>query len=614
MAAVGPPATRKSRPRRDVVESKDGSKLNVDELRAARTSYYTGSIAGGDRTARRASRRATQSGDMRNDGLPHDRTASKVKDRVKSTDSSGDSKRHVHARRRASSGGHVYEQGPLGRKTDQADVVLKSNSYLESPSPSKSGYAKRSLTQRGTAARPLRRSATPTSQSKHSPARPTTPRNGSTSAATSKEGKRRSILSSLFRSTSMPQEKSVPRTVECLTCGSDGIPIDRSAKLSCGHRMCKPCLKRIFTLSVKDPSHMPPRCCSSDHIPLKYADDLFDSKFKQLWNTKYQEYTTKNRLYCPMRDCGAWIKPTRIHSEQGRKHGICGKCKTRCCARCNSKIGYSSLGHQRGHCPAAKDDEESRKFFETAREEGWQRCPSCKAMVELEEGCHHITCRCTAEWCFVCTKTWRTCECPWFNYRGVPDADRLNHMRIPDIVPPIRRHNSGGAAQPEPASVTRSSRNIHNSMNPALRYQQEADVRREQLRRDEMLARHLLLNDVQEDGPPRRQSVSQEVFGNAGEHFLNENFVRESANVDETALRDAAFGQRGERSSGRRTKPSDARYGSLGPNPFGTESLLGLCPPPPVASRRDVTLRSANDGPRKRQGGDLIGRWLSKLG
>ena len=29
------------------------------------------------------------------------------------------------------------------------------------------------------------------------------------------------------------------------------------------------------------------------------------------------------------------------------------------------------------------------------KEKGWQRCYSCSAMVELKEGCNHMTCRCT---------------------------------------------------------------------------------------------------------------------------------------------------------------------------------------------------------------------------
>ena len=170
--------------------------------------------------------------------------------------------------------------------------------------------------------------------------------------------------------------------VECLTCLSDDVPRSKSAKLKCGHRMCHSCLRRIFKLSVTDPQHMPPKCCTADHIPLKHVERLFDINFKKNWNKKYQEYTTKNRIYCPGRRCGEWIKPGNIHKEDGRKYGKCGRCKLKICCLCNGKW------HGSKECP--KDDE-TNALLEAAKQAGWQRCYSCRTMVELKEGCNHMT-------------------------------------------------------------------------------------------------------------------------------------------------------------------------------------------------------------------------------
>jgi hypothetical protein len=146
--------------------------------------------------------------------------------------------------------------------------------------------------------------------------------------------------------------------------------------------MCHSCLRRIFKLSVTDPQHMPPKCCTSDHIPLKHVEKLFKTDFKKRWNQKYQEYNTKNRIYCPARRCGEWIQPANIRSEGGKKYGKCGKCKTKVCALCNGKW------HGKKDCPK---DEETNKLLETAKEAGWQRCYNCRTMVELKEGCNHMT-------------------------------------------------------------------------------------------------------------------------------------------------------------------------------------------------------------------------------
>ncbi|EEH03416.1 IBR finger domain-containing protein [Histoplasma capsulatum G186AR] len=237
-----------------------------------------------------------------------------------------------------------------------------------------------------------------------------------------KQGRKGGGFKKITSPTSVPE-----KTVTCLTCFDD-IPVSKAAQLSCSHSMCEDCLKRLFTLSVTDPQHMPPKCCTTDHIPLKHVDNLFDIEFKIKWNKKYKEYTTKNRLYCPSKGCGEWIKPSNIHIDTGggatggRRFGICVSCHTKVCGLCNGKW------HIDGECP--KDDE-MKRFVETARENGWQRCYSCSAMVELTEGCNHMTCRCGAEFCIVCAARWKTCACPWFNnFRHIlmEDPD--------DVVPP----------------------------------------------------------------------------------------------------------------------------------------------------------------------------------
>ncbi|MCJ1426694.1 hypothetical protein MMC29_004597 [Sticta canariensis] len=207
---------------------------------------------------------------------------------------------------------------------------------------------------------------------------------------------------------------------------------------------------------------MPPKCCTQDHIPLRHVEKLFDLRFKMKWNQKYQEYTTKNRVYCPAKGCGEWIKPANIHMDphSGRKYGKCNRCRTKVCTTCNGKW------HTNRECPK---DEATLRFAEIVKKEGWQRCFNCSAVVELKEGCNHMTCRCRAEFCMICGSKWKTCDCPWFNYEAV-ENDRLNHMNpMPRRAPFV----AGGAH------------------NPALGYQEELNRRREQERRDEALARRM---------------------------------------------------------------------------------------------------------------------------
>lgn len=246
-----------------------------------------------------------------------------------------------------------------------------------------------------------------------------------------------SIFGALFTKPPPPPEKRV----SCLTCGSDDVRVSKSAKLPCSHRMCQSCLKRIFEMSVKDPAHMPPRCCTSDAIKLRHVEHLFNDDFKKTWNRKFKEYNAKNRIYCPRRGCGEWIQPKHFKIEQGRKIGVCSKCKFSVCATCNQKA------HRSRECPK---DPAMKQLSEMAEQKGWVKCYNCSAMVELKEGCNHMTCRCMAEFCMVCGLKWKSCDCPWFNYEAVDDLRG----------------------------------------NP-IRYQQEMDRRREQLQQDEEIARQM---------------------------------------------------------------------------------------------------------------------------
>ncbi|KAK6357963.1 hypothetical protein TWF730_007319 [Orbilia blumenaviensis] len=211
-----------------------------------------------------------------------------------------------------------------------------------------------------------------------------------------------------------------PKLVECVTCLSDDVPETEAAQLECGHSFCNDCLVRLFDLSLTDPAHMPPRCCQpTQHIPLHHVDKLLSRKTKILWNKKYQEFTTVNRRYCPATDCGEWIKPTDFKTVEGVEIGTCPRCKLDICGLCGLKE------HGKEECPK---DEFLNQVRELGKELGWQRCYSCRAMVELERGCNHMTCRCTAEFCMICGAKWKTCECPWFNFP--PEEDDAPPPRL----------------------------------------------------------------------------------------------------------------------------------------------------------------------------------------
>ncbi|KAI9195640.1 hypothetical protein LWI28_016845 [Acer negundo] len=62
----------------------------------------------------------------------------------------------------------------------------------------------------------------------------------------------------------------------------------------------------------------------------------------------------------------------------------------------------------------------------------WRQCVKCNHMIELSEGCYHMTCRCGYEFCYNCGATWKnkraTCFCPLWDednilFDDVVDSD-----------------------------------------------------------------------------------------------------------------------------------------------------------------------------------------------
>ncbi|KAL2264318.1 hypothetical protein VTK26DRAFT_7284 [Humicola hyalothermophila] len=290
-----------------------------------------------------------------------------------------------------------------------------------------------------------------------------------------------------------PSEKPVERLTTCVSCANDRTPVSQTAKLKCLHRMCNSCLHRAFKVSLTDPREMPPRCCTADLIPVEHVENLFDASFKREWNQKFLQHATRNRIYCPSRRCGEWIRPEDIRREGGRKYARCSRCRIKVCGSCSGRW------HHQPDCPR---DDETAQLVEQARRNGRQRCRRCTSVVELQEGHDHITCRCGAEFCMICGGKWKTCECPWFKYDPL-EAD-LTRRAMDSRQNPFA---AGAAYESRPPSAHDFRSDFGPSPAASLRprpasYEDEAYLRRLHQRDD-----HLT-----------RRMHSFDAFGHHGDH------------------------------------------------------------------------------------------------
>lgn len=125
-----------------------------------------------------------------------------------------------------------------------------------------------------------------------------------------------------------------------------------------------------------------------------------ESKRKYKKTLQERSLPAQERIYCSNSSCASWIPPR--HIDKAMSCATCQLCRTKSCIFCRG--GY----HAAKECP---HDLSLRATLQLANDEGWRRCYSCKAVVEHNEGCIHMTCKCKAQFCYICGLQWRTCAC-----------------------------------------------------------------------------------------------------------------------------------------------------------------------------------------------------------
>lgn len=169
------------------------------------------------------------------------------------------------------------------------------------------------------------------------------------------------------------------QTPSCSTC-FDTFPKASTVEAPCKHIFCNACMRDFFLHAAANESLFPPRCCAQE-IPISTAGRVLTPQQLTEFQAKEVEYACKNRTYCNVPSCSAFIPPP--DSGYGDVC-VCPKCGARTCTTCKK------AGHASGDCP---NDESLVRTLRLAREQGWQRCIDCRAVVMKSEGCNHMTCR-----------------------------------------------------------------------------------------------------------------------------------------------------------------------------------------------------------------------------
>jgi hypothetical protein len=231
----------------------------------------------------------------------------------------------------------------------------------------------------------------------------------------------------------LPAPAPIEPVPQCMICCLD-LPKDGEKKSikpcrSCYSIWCTSCVRKAFIDASKDVSRMPPRCCAP--INLHHAKPYLDAEEVALFRSKYEEWCTTNPTYCPIPVCSAFIpdrlvpQHARTKSKQRIDSGIgtpkstsfpCPTCEADICCDCRQQAhpGIMCNIHEFGL------DAETAELLKAW---GYKKCPKCGHGVKRMYGCHHMECRCGANFCWLCLAPVHECD----GQCGDNDSAHENH-------------------------------------------------------------------------------------------------------------------------------------------------------------------------------------------
>ncbi|CAM3471879.1 IBR domain-containing protein [Parendozoicomonas haliclonae] len=212
-----------------------------------------------------------------------------------------------------------------------------------------------------------------------------------------------------FRELEVPESEGDAEYGDCELCY---LPLTFEDKylsqfIPCpNHVFCRGCLQSNLKSCLEDGRK---KMCPGDSCDVQYTDDdidtiMGDDVLRRRFYQKEKESAvgTSDELFlCPGEDCGEIGVRPELQEDELREE---------CCQRCRKPISFIyQKGKRFGQITskATKEDFAAYKFIKSQIKAGSMKlCPECKAPVEHKTGCHHMTCRCGYEFCWVCMNDW----------------------------------------------------------------------------------------------------------------------------------------------------------------------------------------------------------------
>ncbi|XP_010535583.1 PREDICTED: uncharacterized protein LOC104810839 [Tarenaya hassleriana] len=238
------------------------------------------------------------------------------------------------------------------------------------------------------------------------------------------------------------------RKETCVICFDDTDAEHMFSVDKCLHRYCFSCVNQY--VEVKLLHGIIPKCphdgCKSV-LSIDSCGKILTPKLVVMWKRRIREDSipVTDKVYCPYPKCSALMSKAELSgSSEGllsvRPHssGVrrCIECHGHFCINC--KVPW----HDNLSCADYKklhpDPPADAKLKSLASLHKWRQCLKCHHMIELSQGCYHITCRCGYQFCYNCGSEWdvkaNRCKssCPLWNENHLLRGNAANYAGLFD--------------------------------------------------------------------------------------------------------------------------------------------------------------------------------------
>ncbi|KAG9327159.1 hypothetical protein KVV02_000875 [Mortierella alpina] len=176
--------------------------------------------------------------------------------------------------------------------------------------------------------------------------------------------------------------------------------------MPCDHGLCLSCLQSFLTnAATQNQARFPTLCpqpgCRTP-IPTESAELVLDPDTLEIWYRKLAEIYVANKVCCPRPECRSIID---LDDRDGTAV-TCPECKSSFCAACAVPFHRGLSCEQYQTQSQGGESEEDRAMLQLVRDRHWRHCPSCRFVIEKQQGCNHMVCHCGQSFCYKCGQPW----------------------------------------------------------------------------------------------------------------------------------------------------------------------------------------------------------------